>query len=567
MLALSRSTDRIWPLPFASIALQKCCPRPRRHSRRIAIFLPGGRIDNHGGRPVARGARLARTLVELSPLELLEQAAAILRTTPLSAWNYYFAGAAPLLVAVIYSVARASVHPVSAEGIVAASGILTVLFLWMSWTNICFVQCLRAQLEGAGEGPSRQRSLWMAASFQGTKLIILPITLLAVFPFAWSVAFYGNFNALAQRANPFRESARMASLWGRQNWTALALAAAFALVVFLNLTLLLAFLPILARMFSGYENEFTRNPAAMLNWTFAVTAFGGTWIIISPLVQAMYVVRCFKGESIGSGADLLAALRRLVIGCGVLLLTVSAAHARPLTAPELDSKIRHTLQSPDYAWQNPEPAESDAPRWVDDALKLSRRAGHLIRIGIEWLGAWLRNLLHSHDPAVQAGTPPPATGLRWAVYATLGVIALLAVLILRKALARSQGSRDPAAIPGSPIDLNVDVLASELPEQEWLRLAREALDRGDLRAALRAGYLANLAWLGSAGLVAVSRFKTNRDYEKEVRLRSRSDEITSLLKSNRQIFESAWYGDQDKTPEDVDRMRRNLVRMRELAHA
>ena len=87
------------------------------------------------------------------------------------------------------------------------------------------------------------------------------------------------------------------------------------------------------------------------------------------------------------------------------------------------------------------------------------------------------------------------------------------------------------------------------------------------RLALRAAYLANLALLGSAGLVAISRFKSNRDYEREVRLRSRSAEITSLLKTNREVFESAWYGDEAKSRADVEEMQRNLTRMRELAHA
>ena len=121
--------------------------------------------------------------------------------------------------------------------------------------------------------------------------------------------------------------------------------------------------------------------------------------------------------------------------------------------------------------------------------------------------------------------------------------------------------------PSGQVDLKGDVIASELPEDEWLRLAREALERGDLRLALRAAYLANLAWLGGAGFVAISRFKSNRDYEREVRLRSRSDEITALLRSNREVFESAWYGDEDKTPADLEDMQRNLAKMMELAHA
>jgi hypothetical protein len=496
---------------------------------------------------------------------LLEQAAAVLRAAPSSAWNYYVAGSAPLLVAVVYAVARASVHPMSAEEITAGAAILTALFLWMSWANIRFAQSLHAQLAAANEDSGH--GIWSAAAFQGTKLIIVPLSVLALFPFAWSVAFYGNLSVLASCPHPLRQSARMAGIWQRQNWFALGLAALFALVVFLNVAILLFVLPSLARIFSGYENEFTRNPAAMLNSTFTVTALGVTWFVIDPLVQAMYVVRCFKGESVGSGADLRAALRRFTVGLALAFITASAVHARPINPSDLDAKIRQTLRNPDYSWQNPEAPAGDSPRWVEDISKLVRRVGHWFRVGIDWLGAKLREMLNSQHETLEPGKAPPRTSLRWGIYAALVVIAILALLILRKALVARKASPAASSVRTGPVDLKGDVLASELPEEEWMRLAREALDRGDLRLALRAAYLANLALLGSAGLVAISRFKSNRDYEREVRLRSRSAEITSLLKTNREVFESAWYGDEAKSRADVEEMQRNLTRMRELAHA
>jgi hypothetical protein len=282
----------------------------------------------------------------------------------------------------------------------------------------------------------------------------------------------------------------------------------------------------------------------------------------------MYVVRCFKGEAVGSGADLRAALRRLVVALALVLVAVSTIHARPLAPSELDAKIRQTLRNPDYSWQNPEPPAGDSPRWMEDISKLARRAGHWIGVAVDWLGAKLREMLRSKDEPVTSGDAPPKTSLRWAIYAAIALIAILALLILQRALSAKRPAKMGASVgPSGQVDLKGDVIASELPEDEWLRLAREALERGDLRLALRAAYLANLAWLGGAGFVAISRFKSNRDYEREVRLRSRSDEITALLRSNREVFESAWYGDEDNTPADLDDMQRNLAKMRELAHA
>ncbi len=498
---------------------------------------------------------------------MLEQAAGLLRAAPPSVWNFYVAGAAPLLVAIVYCVSRASVHPVSAEEIAAGAAVLTVLFLWMSWANIRFAAGLQSRLSGDRRQWNPAAAL-PSAAFQGTKLLVIPLSLLAIFPFAWSVAFFGSLNALAARPHPFREGARMARLWQRQNWFALGLVALFAFIVFLNVAMLLFLLPTLARMFSGYENEFTRRPAAMLNWTFTATALGLTWFAIDPLVQAMYVVRCFKGESVASGADLRAALRRLAVALIIVtFVSVPSIQARPLSPSELDSKIRQTLRNPDYSWQNPESPAPDSPRWMEDISKLARRVRHWIRIAADWVSAELREMFRSKGEPVTAGSAPPKTTLRWAIYAAIALIAILALLILQKALSANRQSKTRSSVPSAPVDLKGDVLASELPEDEWLRLAREALERGDLRLALRAAYLANLAWLGSAGFVAISRFKSNRDYEREVRLRSRSDEMVSLLRSNREVFESAWYGDEEKTPADVEDMRRNLAKMRELAHA
>ena len=65
------------------------------------------------------------------------------------------------------------------------------------------------------------------------------------------------------------------------------------------------------------------------------------------------------------------------------------------------------------------------------------------------------------------------------------------------------------------------LLASQLPEDEWLRLARDFGDAANHRLALRAFYLSILAGLGERGLLAIARHKSNRDYLLELRRRAR----------------------------------------------
>jgi hypothetical protein len=516
---------------------------------------------------------MARALNELSPLELLEDAVALLRTASASAWNAYVLGAVPFLLAIIYSVSRLSTGRTNPERIATGSFLIAIFYLWMSWSKSRFARRLLAQLSLSNLAPQPlARSIMLQSLAQGAKLIVLPLSAATILPFAWMVAFFRNAAVLADAESPFSESARMARLWQHQNWFALALLLLFGGVVFLNIAILIVALPFLAQTFSGYENEFTRNPLAMLNWTFFTAAMGLTWLVLDPILQAMYVVRCFKGESVASGADLRSALRRLASFFVVLVFAASGVQAREISPAELDGKIQHAMQKPEYAWRvaNNSEGASSQPGWLDDVENLVRRGWHAIGRGFSWLVEQIRRLFERPPAMTESrGKAPPRTTLRWVMYALIVVIAGILFAIMRQLMLRRSASTalvTPAAV--KPISLTEDhILASELPEDEWMAMAREALSRGDYRLALRAVYLANLAWLGRAGLVTVSRFKSNREYERELRLRSRSDELTSLFARNRAVFESAWYGADEKSPADFAFMEQNLTSMRALAHA
>ena len=77
----------------------------------------------------------------------------------------------------------------------------------------------------------------------------------------------------------------------------------------------------------------------------------------------------------------------------------------------------------------------------------------------------------------------------------------------------------------------------------WLALAREQMERGEWRLALRALYLATLARLAGEGLISLATFKTNLDYEREVRRRALSRaEVVTRFAARRREFEAVWYG-------------------------
>ena len=102
-----------------------------------------------------------------------------------------------------------------------------------------------------------------------------------------------------------------------------------------------------------------------------------------------------------------------------------------------------------------------------------------------------------------------------------------------------------------------------MPEDEWLKLARELLGKGELRLALRAFYLATLAHLAAREIVSIARFKSNRDYETEVNRRARgSPELRAAFSANVSSFDRAWYGLYDVTADVLAQFQSNFERIR-----
>ena len=108
-----------------------------------------------------------------------------------------------------------------------------------------------------------------------------------------------------------------------------------------------------------------------------------------------------------------------------------------------------------------------------------------------------------------------------------------------------------------------NVGADELPEDGWLKLARELLENGEFRLALRAFYLASLVRLAASNLITIARFKSNRDYEHELQRRAHAlPEVLSTFAQNVSIFDRVWYGLHDVNHELVTLFAANVERLK-----
>jgi hypothetical protein len=184
---------------------------------------------------------------------------------------------------------------------------------------------------------------------------------------------------------------------------------------------------------------------------------------------------------------------------------------------------------------------------------------------IDRLFRWLRETIGPVDS--QPGVAP-ARGLHWSVYVLIGAaLILVAAFVWRMRSARRV--RPVAAVPTGPTAVQLDdedLTPDRLPEEQWLELAGECLGRGDLRLALRAFFLANLAWLGRREFISIHAGKTNREYERELRRRARAlAQTPDLFSANVTVFERAWYGMHEVTAGDIELFRNRVNEMKAAA--
>jgi hypothetical protein len=78
--------------------------------------------------------------------------------------------------------------------------------------------------------------------------------------------------------------------------------------------------------------------------------------------------------------------------------------------------------------------------------------------------------------------------------------------------------------------------------------SRQLAERGDYRGALRLAYLASLQRLSRAGLLVLRENRTNWEYQRA--LRSRSTLAYDVLLPATRLFDEAWYGDRQATPDE-----------------
>jgi hypothetical protein len=539
--------------------------------------------------------------------DLMEEAFHLLRSTPAATLAMYYVGTIPFVMGLLYFWSDMSQSAFAYDRLGTSALGVALLYFWAKvWQSIFARRLLAQRSFGTAEGAAGVRLAEQAglvpmvcaqAAIHATGLFVWPIGLALLLPFGWINAFYQSATVIGVAddrtlKSTVRQAVEQAKLWVLHNHVFLLVWKAFWIFVLVNWTMAAVGLPYLAKLFFGIESPFTKSPFSMLNTTFFAVVTALMYLSTDPLHKAVYVLRCFYGQSLRTGRDLRAELAEfarhgleraavIALGAGLFMFAATASSsatesnspaqsppAGSSVAPErLDKSIAEVLQQSEYSWRLPRSAREREVGLIEGFIA---SIGDTIASWFKAIGRWIGKILDKITNFFGPRTTGSG-GIGWALAVRTFAFVLLVLLVFFAAVFLFrlwQRQRTPdevvAAAIGSAPDLSShDVAADQLPDDEWIKLGRELLQRGELRLAMRAFYLATLAHLAQRNLITLARHKSNYDYNRELGRRAHAlPAVTEIFGENVAAFDRAWYGLHPVDEVSLDRFASNLERIK-----
>jgi hypothetical protein len=536
-------------------------------------------------------------------LEIIDEAAHLLRRTPISVLSYYYIGSVPFVLGFLYFWSDMSRSAFAFQHAAEAALSLSLLFIWMKcWQSIFCIRLSAFMNRRQVQQRSIKDIIQLVVSqtaLQASGFIILPLAFLTALPFAWVYAFYQNASLYGDyKAGTLREaykrSLQQAMVAPGQNHFILLILSVFGLFVFLNIWIFMYQVPHLVKMISGTETMFTKTGWIMLlNTTYLAVSCGVTYLLVDPLMKAIYTLRCFYGESLRTGEDLKVELSRFshplkaVIALAVFLFvmgssfhsystdlpdaTVSVNHDRyqyrSISPEEMDQSISEIITKREFSWRMP---RDDIAKEEESGLITAFIKGitdtlkswlvpikEWIKNALEWIVDKLTPGSRNNDP-IDSSLMNPARVLMYSLIALVSGLLIFQLWRIWKRHERQNADRVEEASPQKPDIENEEISADELPADSWLDLARDLIAQGNMRLALRALYLASLSHLAGHNLITISKSKSNLEYKLELfRNAHAMPELLSSFSDNIMLFDQSWYGMYEVTGDVLSAFQKN----------
>ena len=525
-------------------------------------------------------------------MQMVEEATALLRECTGGTWLWYFIGTCPFICAVLHFWNDMTRSGDAHKQLPRAALVVALTYIGMKTAHAIFADRLMQQLRGDSRTAplpfrGKLRLVSSQALIHATMPVVLPLAGMALVPTAWVYAFYHSATTLA--AGHFRNGGNTRGLLKvaiaqshfrpGPNHAVMLIILVFGMLMWMNLFGGILITSQLLKSFTGTENEFTRNPMMAFDTGFIATTILLAYLLTAPLVRALYALRCFQGLSRKNGEDLLAQIRALgtpiktAIVMAVMFFSSLGANAQPsanqaMRPDQIEQKIQDVLKEDMFRWRMPK--EDLASAEMGPISSFVRDLFNSIRDGAKSISKSIQDLWRRLFPDREADVKESvgeastwANSVEMIVYVLVAALAVMLIIIAWKQWRAARLRPVVAKSSPPPIDLQDEqVVASQLPENEWLKLAEEKIEAGELRLALRALFLASLAFLGERRLIAISRSKSNGDYVRELGFRARErSEMRACFGDNVRSFDRAWYGWHEVTLEALDHFRGNHQRI------
>ncbi len=533
-----------------------------------------------------------------SAVDQLEQSFHLLRQAPVPAFLWFYSGAFPFCLVVIYAVGEVTRPERTSYDMGVLGFLVAIAYLWMRCGQSAFCRRLWVIMQGDDQSlPIGKRlrqgvamlllqSFWVPAMALGTIL---------VFPAGWVVSMFQSAQALCFTCDLGK--APVFSLIGKSfrsanySWLgmhgALGVMTVITFFAFLNLIMLIAYVPNLLQSWFAWSTFFTENPVKSLLGTATLTSLGLLcYLVVAPFSAAFFTYRAFQAEAQSSGADLSArlnqvtrsrasgesspsSLRRTKVSLSALFLAFGGlflfaeAHAAPGEVENLKRVIQEVGQSSKYDWNT----ESDLKGANEErekgwfAEQLEGMVDFLGRVR-ETVRQFFRDLFDRQPNPAPRSEPRSFDGSGLltlfrviVIVVAVGLVAWIIFLIVEK-LRETPAEASDSDIEVDTIDLeSEDLLATDLSEKEWVELAHEKTGEGDPRLAMRALFLASLASLNEKGLLLIKKEKSNRDYRHELRRKAHRSGVSVLdFAGLVRHFEDVWYGSHEADSDSLAAM-------------
>jgi len=370
------------------------------------------------------------------------------------------------------------------------------------------------------------------------------------------------------------------------------------MIIALNVGMALVLLPWLLKILFGIETIFSISRTHVMNNTFFAVVCSLSYLCLDPLMKAAYCLRCFYGESLQTGEDLKVELRSYARPGLAVILPIAflfafgpfgkaLAQSSPAVLPgdgtlvpaeRLDSAIESVILYPEYSWRLPREKPPDTAErhtafrdFIDSLINTVEAGWNYVKNGLAKVLKLIKDILSRilrSLPKLEKQDSPWTPFSRTLIFIPLFCLAVVLAYLAWRAWKNRRPRVIAADVIATPIPdiTREDLDATALPEEGWLNLAAELMEKGDLRLALRAFYLATLAYLACQELITITKYKSDREYELELLRRSHTQpHLSAAFAENRAFFESTWYGLHEVTPGIMERFSQNHEKIRSHA--